>query len=260
LSEIEAGGMFASLARKLGCAELTENRRLQDPAEQTTAIVLRSRRVEEALRQLRRSDRLTVLDNAELVRDRMAEDWYLEHADGKHAVMLALHRSDVADLNRRARSQLAAHGKLGPPVLRVDGVDFAIGDRVVALRNDRKIGLLNGTQATVAGRAGSRLLIETVDGTRTEVPPYYLANGHVAHAYALTIHKGQGMTCDAALVLGGDTLYAEAGYTAITRGRFRNHVYAVAAPESDDRLASLRRGLEQSRAKATALEAPGLTP
>jgi len=66
------------------------------------------------------------------------------------------------------------------------------------------------------------------------------------------------MTCNVALVLGDDTLHAEAGYTAITRGRLRNHLYAVTAPEADDPLASLRRGLERSSAKKTALEHAGL--
>ncbi|HEX2064571.1 MAG TPA: hypothetical protein VHE80_09145 [Acidimicrobiales bacterium] len=81
----------------------------------------------------------------------MADDWVLEHRDGKQAVMLALHRSDVADLNRRARARLRAFGALGDPVLRLDGVYFAVGDRVMALRNYRRIGLLNGTRATVEG-------------------------------------------------------------------------------------------------------------
>lgn len=35
----------------------------------------------------------------------------------------------------------------------------------------------------------------------------------------MTVHKAQGMTCDVSLVLGDDSLYAEAGYTSINRGR-----------------------------------------
>ena len=49
-----------------------------------------------------------------------------------------------------------------------------------------------------------------------QVPLSYLLDGHVAHAYALTVHKSQGMTRDVARVLGDDTLHAEAGYTAMT--------------------------------------------
>src|SRR3546814_5366281 len=43
LAEIEAGGLFASLARRLGHAELTENRRLTDRAQRATASAPRDR-------------------------------------------------------------------------------------------------------------------------------------------------------------------------------------------------------------------------
>jgi ATP-dependent exoDNAse (exonuclease V) alpha subunit len=94
----------------------------------------------------------------------------------------------------------------------------------MALRNRRPIGLLNGTRATVQGRAGTDVLVVTDEGARVQVPLQYLLDGHVAHAYALTVHKSQGLTCDVTLVLGDDTLHAEAGYTAMTRGRIRNHI------------------------------------
>ena len=60
------------------------------------------------------------------------------------------------------------------------------------------------------------------------------------------------------LVLGDDSLYAEAGYTSITRGRLRNHVYVVASHEPDDPVADLRRALDRSAAKKTAIEQMGL--
>ena len=252
LAEISAGGLFATLTRRLGCVELTENRRQRDGAQRGIARALRDRKAERALLRLRRSGHLTVLDNAEAVRDQMAEDWLLEHRDGKQAVMLALHRSDVSDLNRRARAGLRASGELGEPVIAIDDLELAVGDRVIALRNRRRIGLLNGTQATVRSRAGQNIVIDTDEGARVQVPLEYLLEGHLTHSYALTIHKSQGMTCDVALVLGDDTLHAEAGYTAMTRARTRNHLYTVAASEIGDPLADVRRALERSTAKTTA--------
>lgn len=70
----------------------------------------------------------------------------------------------------------------------------------------------------------------------------------------MTVHKSQGMTCDISLVLGDDSLYAEAGYTSITRGRHRNHVYAVSSTDRHDPEANLRRALDRSAAKQTAIE------
>ena len=252
LAEIGAGGLFAALTRRLGYAELTENRRQRDGAQRGIARALRDRKAERALLRLRRSGYLTVVDNAEELRDQMAMDWLLEHRDGKQAVMLALHRSDVGDLNRRARSQLRASGDLGEPVMAMDDLELAVGDRVIALRNRRRIGLLNGTTATVRGRAGNDIVVETDEGARVQVPLEYLLEGHLTHAYALTVHKSQGMTCDVALVLGDDTLHAEAGYTAMTRARTRSHLYTVAAGESGDPLADVRRALERTTAKSMA--------
>jgi len=192
----------------------------------------------------------------------MAEDWYLSHTNGRDVVMLALHRSDVADLNQRARLHLIANDRLGPVVLDSEDLELRVGDRVLALRNDRKIGIVNGTLGTIGTATGAdpdAVHIETSAGGRLAVPIDYIAAGHLTHGYAMTIHKSQGMTCDVALVLGDDTLHKEAGYTSITRGRERNHVYAVAAQEPAARPGDdLRRALAVSTAKQTAHDRGGL--
>ena len=259
LAEIEAGGLFASLARRLGHAELTENRRLTDRAQRATASALRDGHTDRALRRMEQSGSLTIGDNADRVHARMAEDWYLSHTTGRNTVMLALHRSDVADLNQRARIHLIANDRLGPVVVDSDDLELRVGDRVLALRNDRKVRIVNGTIGTVSGAEANAVHIETSDGDRLTVPIDYIAAGHLTHGYAMTIHKSQGMTCDVALVRGDDTLHKEAGYTSITRGRERNHVYTVAAQEPAARHTDdLRRALAVSTAKQTAHDRGGI--
>ncbi len=257
LAEIEAGGLFALFARHLGAAELTENRRMRDPVQRDTAQALRDRQVDKVLLRLHRSGSLTTDDNADRLRSSMADDWFLERNDGKHVAMLALHRSDVTDLNDRARSLLKGHGQLGTQVFANDEIELCVGDRVLALRNDRHIGVCNGTRGTVVRRAGAAIEIATDDGQRLDVPSSYVDDGRLTHGYAMTIHKSQGMTCDVSLVLGDDSLYAEAGYTSMTRGRLRNHIYAVSAPDPNDPTIELRRALARSAAKQTALELGG---
>jgi hypothetical protein len=63
-----------------------------------------------------------------------------------------------------------------------------------------------------------------------ELPSSYLEAGHVAHGYAMTVHKAQGVTADRAFVLGTDDLYREMGYVAMSRGRLGNHLYVVGEP------------------------------
>ncbi|MCZ7525598.1 MAG: relaxase domain-containing protein [Acidimicrobiia bacterium] len=258
LAEIDAGGLFASLARCLGHAELTENRRLEDPAQHATARALRDAEIGTALRRMQRIGSLTLDVNTDRLRERMILDWYAERSTGRHVVMLALHRHDVADLNHRARAQLLANGDLGPAVLTSDDLELRVGDQVLALRNDRHIGIVNGTQGTVIGGSNREVEIETRDGIRLAVPHECIAAGHLTHGYAMTIHKSQGMTCDVSLVLGDDTLHQEAGYTSITRGRDRNHVYALAAIEPGQPTADLQRALALSTAKQTAHDRGGL--
>lgn len=120
--------------------------------------------------------------------------------------------------------------------------------RVLAHRNRYDLGLLNGDTGVVVGAVNRRLVVDVDGGRRVEVPVDYLASGHLGHAYARTIHKAQGMTCDRALLLGTETLFAEAGYTGLSRGRDHNHLYVVASADDfvagpDDPLARVQHAL-----------------
>ena len=81
----------------------------------------------------------------------------------------------------------------------------------------------------------------------------------------MTIHKAQGMTCDVALTLASDTLYREAAYTALSRGRTENRLYLADpepqrgdlghAPELDHDPPDnwIKRALQHSKAKTMAI-------
>ena len=81
---------------------------------------------------------------------------------------------------------------------------------------------------------------------------------HLQHAYARTVHKTQGLTCEIALFLGDDALYAELGYTALTRGTHENRVYTVVSNEDfedrDFHLEHVVRALDRSLAKTAAID------
>jgi hypothetical protein len=62
-----------------------------------------------------------VADTADTLREQLVGDWW--QATGEHgadAVMVAARRSDIDDLNARARSRLAADGQLAGRPLEVD--------------------------------------------------------------------------------------------------------------------------------------------
>lgn len=65
--------------------------------------------------------------------------------------MIAHRRVDVRDLNALGRARMRHDGRLGDEELVADGRPFAVGDLVVARRNDRRAGVLNGMRARVVG-------------------------------------------------------------------------------------------------------------
>lgn len=117
LPEIDAGGLFASLAARLGHAELSENRRQRDAQERAVAQELRAGQVERAVARLERNGRVTTAHNADLLRDGLVGDWHAARADGEDVVMVASRRSTVADLNERARQLRLGRGAIGETVV-----------------------------------------------------------------------------------------------------------------------------------------------
>jgi hypothetical protein len=262
LPEIDAGGLFASLAQRLGYTELTRNRRQRDVQERAAAHELRHGQVERAMARLQRNGNVSTADNADLLRDGLVGDWYAARLSGDDVAMVAGHRSTVADLNDRARGLLRASDNLGPDIFDAGELSFAVGDQVLAHKNRYDLGLLNGDRGVVRGANDRHLHLDLEDGRHIQVPGSYIDDGHLTHGYATTVHKAQGMTCDRALVLGDDTFTAELGYTSLTRGRDRNQLYLVAPAREEghgrtpeiDPIASFASSLHRSGSKTAAID------
>src|SRR5207253_2771600 len=125
--------------------------------------------------------------------------WRAACGDLAGSVMVAYRRRDVAELNEVARTLMERDGRLGRERLVLPtGTELASGDRIVCLRNDRRLELTNGTRATVSAiDASARAVsVESDDGRRLTLTADYLDAGNVAHAYALTGHKTQGLTVE----------------------------------------------------------------
>lgn len=233
LPEINAGGAFTGLLRRLGATRLVANMRQRDPVERLALAELRGRKVGAAIGRLTEHGRVRELPTADAARAELVASWSAARDTGAHATMVALRRSDVADLNQRARHMLQERGDIVGPELVTPTGRFAVGDHVMATLNRRQLGLINGTIGEVIhiDTHDAALTIRTTDDRHLLVPTDYLAEGNLTHAYAMSIHKAQGMTCDVSFVLGDDQLYLEAGYTALSRGRQRNELFVVAANE-----------------------------
>jgi hypothetical protein len=229
LPEIDAGGAFAGLACRLPAIELTDNRRQQHRWEIAALDELRDGDLPAAVDAYAEHGRLVVADTIDTLREQLVGDWWQATAEhGLDAVMVAARRTDIDDLNTRARTRMAADGQLTGRALTAAGYQFQVGDRVLCLRNHRHVGVLNGTRGTVTAidhRARQLTVHRDDTGHLVELPADYLDAGHLTHGYALTAHKAQGLTCDATFVLGSDEIYREWGYVALSRGRTDNRLY-----------------------------------
>jgi conjugative relaxase-like TrwC/TraI family protein len=271
LPEIDAGGAFAGLSRRSRPASLTNNGRQHEPWERQALADLRLGHAPEALAAYEAHDRIHHMAAPGRAVDAMVDRWWDVTGDSGDALILAARHDAVRDLNDRARRRMGDAGRLDGTPVELGGREYSVGDQVLGLSNDYRIGILNGTRATVAAIEGERsqLLLTITDGRSLAVPFAYAEAGHLAHGYAMTIHKAQGATCDHALVLVDETMSREAIYTAMSRGRYRNDLYLTAysdrddiahAPEmSRDAIDALMVGIERSAAQQMAIESDGLS-
>ncbi|WP_133647517.1 MobF family relaxase [Paraburkholderia flava] len=247
-----------------------------------------------ALRLLDAHQRLRLSDGPLATVETLLDGWAADKTPLTEKIMIAATRAEVADLNARARTRLVEHGV----VLDSKGVEleithrdeskepkrFAPGDRVVFTKNDRTLGVANGSTGTIQkiqrAASGPALIVELDTPnergeTTARVPASF---GRFDHAYCLTNHKSQGRTLSSAYVLVNPaTADREWIYVASSRSRFATTLHVdrgailSADPESHlqpnatqlDRAAAiecLARSMSRSRAKGTTLDyavAPG---
>jgi hypothetical protein len=238
LPEIDAGGLFRALTTRLPVVELTDNRRQQLPWEQAALDELRHGNPDTALAAYQTHGRIRTADTAQAVRQRLVDDWWTTAKDDlAGSIMIALRHTDVDELNHHARTTMLTAGRLTGPTLAVGGgIELQAGERIVCLRNNRQLGVVNGTRATIIHIHPAARTIEAIDdrGRPLTLPGGYLDAGHVTHGYAITGHKAQGLTVDHTYTLGTETLYREWGYVAMSRGRHTNQLYHGPATDLDD--------------------------
>jgi Ti-type conjugative transfer relaxase TraA len=229
LSEIDAGGAFHALADRLGAVELQEVHRQREGWDRDALAALRNGDVERFVREYQAHGRIVAATTADQAKQALVDDWWRSHQHGERALMIAHRRSDVAELNRRARERMRQDGRLGPDKLATAERSFAEGDRVVTTRNDRRLDVVNGQTGTIKTIRAGRVEVDLDRGTRTALPEHY-AREHLDHAYATTAHRAQGATVERSFVLGSDELYREWGYTALSRHRQEARFYVTASP------------------------------
>ena len=240
LGSVEAGGLFRLLATDAKTAELTNVRRFTDPWEKHATQRLRTGDasvISEYLehRRVRSGDRQVALDAAH-------QAWLDARQEGRSVVVMAADHDTVAQLAARARTHRVAAGEVRADGIDVAGQTIGIGDEIVTTRNDRRLvtttgaWVRNGDRWTITSHTpNGALQIESLHGRgKVTLPADYLQNEHVALAYAVTVHKGQGITCDQGILVVDRATSAEHLYVGMTRGRHHNQACVITEPLGDE--------------------------
>ena len=250
LQAIEAGAAFRSLSERLPHAEIGEIRRQRETWQREATRNLATGRTVAALDAYRAHGMVSVSASRDEARQRLMEGWANERGrlPEKSRLILAHTNDDVQVLNRLARARLKEAGELGDDVsvqTERGRRPFATGDRVMFLKNERGLGVKNGSLAVVEAVSAEAMTVR-LDSGRTiafELKDY----AHLDHGYAATIHKSQGVTVDRVHVLATPGLDRHGAYVALSRHRERIALHYGRDDFADD--AKLVRVLSRERAK-----------
>ncbi|MEG3143174.1 Ti-type conjugative transfer relaxase TraA [Sphingomonas sp. RT2P30] len=222
LQAIEAGAAFRSTAERHGSVEITEIRRQRDDWQRDATRYLATGRTGEAVAAYDEHGRVHVADTREQARSELIDRWDRDRASSPGASQFILtHTNDeVRELNIAARDRLRAGGHLGQDLtIQVERGErsFATGDRVMFLKNERELGVKNGTLGQVQSVTATRMAVMLDDGRSVAFDVKDYAN--IDHGYAATVHKSQGVTVDRVHVLATPGLDRHAAYVALSRHR-----------------------------------------
>ena len=222
LQAIEAGAAFRALSQAHGAAEITEIRRQREDWQRDATRALATGRTVVALSAYRERGMVVPAETREQARAGLVEGWDRQRQaePAKSRIILTHTNAEVQSLNGEARERLRATGDLGDNVaVKAERGErqFAAGDRLMFLRNERGLGVKNGSLGTVEQVSPERIAVRLDDGRQVgfDLKDY----AHVDHGYAATIHKSQGVTVDATHVLATPGMDRHAAYVGLSRHR-----------------------------------------
>ncbi|MDQ2765196.1 MAG: Ti-type conjugative transfer relaxase TraA, partial [Pseudomonadota bacterium] len=222
LQAIEAGAAFRSVTERHGAAEITEIRRQREDWQRDATRSLATGRTGEAIHAYDDKGMVHAADTREQARGELVDGWdrARQAEPGKSRIILTHTNAEVRELNDEARGRLRASGDLGGDVaVKTERGDrqFATGDRIMFLRNERGMGVKNGTLATIERVSPEGMAVKLDDGRGVAFDTKDYA--HVDHGYAATFHKSQGVTVDRAHVLATPGMDRHSAYVGMSRHR-----------------------------------------
>jgi Ti-type conjugative transfer relaxase TraA len=268
LQAIEAGAAFRAIAERVGAIEITEIRRQQVEWQRDATKELATGKTTEALSRYRQAGMVRAHATEAAARDALIAEWQAARtqAPEESQIILAHSRDDVRALNETARAIRRTNRELGEDqVLPTElGLrNFAIGERIYFLRNERGLGVKNGTLGTIidirldSRGEGARLAVrldreDQATGTAKLVTFALSEYADLDHGYAATVHKAQSVTVNRAHVLATPGMDRHLAYVALSRHRQSATLHW--SEESFGSSVRMAARLSRERAKDTTLD------
>jgi Ti-type conjugative transfer relaxase TraA len=258
LQAIEAGAAFRSVAERHGAIEITDIRRQREDWQRLATRQLATGRTAEALEAYSQAGMIIDSETRVEARSALIARWDRERiADPTASRMILTHTNQECDeLNALARNAMKRSGALDADIAvettRGERL-FGAGDRVMFLRNERSLGVKNGSLGTIEQVDHACMAVRLDDGRQVAFD--HKNYGDVTHGYAATIHKAQGVTVDRVHVLATPGLDRHAAYVALSRHREAVHLHYGRDDFADQ--GKLARTLSRDRSKDNALDYEG---
>jgi hypothetical protein len=214
-------------------------------------------------------------EHAEILQDRVRD---YDEDDFSTITKLFTHNVDVDSINNQQLESLneqsyyytmASKGKdnlvqlLKKSCLAPELLTLKIGAEVMFVKNNFELGYVNGTRGIVVDITDDELpVVQTIAGVEITVEPQTWSiedDGRVLasitqiplrHAWAITVHKSQGMSLDAAVIDLSKSFAYGMGYVALSRVRTLDGLHLVGFSESalsvDPRILAIDQQLQQS--------------
>jgi len=222
LQPIEAGGAFRGIYSRTEGVNLTEIRRQKEGWQKEATKYFEEGKSNAALDLYKAAGRIKEHQAQHNAIRNMINDWsehIVKTGVVNSAMMMAYRNQDVDELNtlgRDAMRSLFFIKRRGDSFETIKGVkEFAEGDRILFLKNDRFMGVHNGNRGTVEKISGNDFLVRMDNNEQVafDAAKY----NHFNHGYAATVHKLQGATIKQSFVLADSYFDQHSALTAMSR-------------------------------------------
>jgi Ti-type conjugative transfer relaxase TraA len=224
LQAIEAGAPFRGIAATHGVSHLTEVRRQKAEWQRAATAQFATGQTADALAAYKAQGGVVGVERREDARTALLARWAhdAQREPSQSQLVLSYTREEVQALNTSIRALRQQSGQLGPTrAISTDRgkKDFSVHDRIRFGRNEKTLGVKNGSLGTIEGIESGVLLVK-LDGTaETHVAVDTKFYKHLDHGYATTVHKAQGTTVDRTYVLATPHFDRHTTYVALSRHR-----------------------------------------